>query len=817
MDVQVKPMRIYLFVLIVIFFNADVVAQQNLVPNGDFEDYIACPDGFHQIDSCRGWRSWSDATPDYFNACASGINPTYGVPVNLSGYQYPHSGNGYIGVSNGVSRGPVIKEYITRDIIPMWTGAAYEVSMSVNLSNNYKAFGTNDIGITFYDKGPGYHPGKGIIGVPHIEWKNIVVTDTQDWVRLTAIFVADSSYDNIAIGHFRTVGNIITSPPNSEGYCYYLLDSVVVKLYGSLAYEFKDTALCAGDTLVLRYSSSKKESANIFTMQLSDASGSFAFPVNIGSKISDTSGNIEVVIPLNTPVGNGYKIRMLASDIVDTSYESYAFVITNAAVSRPITNSNEPVCPDDTLHLSAYSSTLGVKYLWQGPNNFYSTLQNPSIPTPSTANSGYYFVIAYKGGCKQVNILEVVVHPAPIGTLATSNTPVCETDTVKLYGTSGITATSFTWTGPNNFYDSGRNITLPGANAVMEGDYILYASDSVCTSTDTINVVVKPIARDFNTKIGNPCVGEELLLTTSSTSVGTTFKWWGPNGLYSEDSFISITNVKFADSGEYTVMAILDGCSSAVSFPVNVRPMPEQFTVSTNSPLCAGSTLILKASSATPDVFYNWYGPGGYVRDTVISNASVAMSGMYVATAVRDGCKISDTVYALVKPMPDSVKPSNNSPIWEGEDLFINAGTSSTGGVYSWSGPNGYKSDLQNITIRTADTSATGWYVVHIDLDGCGFADSTFVEVNGIPDGDGLVLYPNPNDGNFIISGNVNTNEYLLLTITNILEQELYREGLQPVNNHIRHGIDVRGLPTGVYLLNVMTAKKIKRITFVVR
>ncbi|MEO5674859.1 MAG: fibronectin type III domain-containing protein [Chitinophagales bacterium] len=52
---------------------------------------------------------------------------------------------------------------------------------------------------------------------------------------------------------------------------------------------------------------------NFFTAQLSDANGSFASPVNIGSVSGINSGVISATIPLGTPSGTRYHIRVVSS------------------------------------------------------------------------------------------------------------------------------------------------------------------------------------------------------------------------------------------------------------------------------------------------------------------------------------------------------------------------------------------------------------------------------------------------------------------------------------------------------------------------
>ncbi|NDP22071.1 MAG: T9SS type A sorting domain-containing protein [Paludibacter sp.] len=54
-------------------------------------------------------------------------------------------------------------------------------------------------------------------------------------------------------------------------------------------------------------------SGNIFTAQLSNANGSFASPVTIGTLTSTTSGTISATIPGNSAAGTGYRIRIMSS------------------------------------------------------------------------------------------------------------------------------------------------------------------------------------------------------------------------------------------------------------------------------------------------------------------------------------------------------------------------------------------------------------------------------------------------------------------------------------------------------------------------
>lgn len=70
---------------------------------------------------------------------------------------------------------------------------------------------------------------------------------------------------------------------------------------------------------------------NIFTAQLSDQTGSFASPTDIGSVGATTSGTVSVTIPGNQTAGTGYRIRVISSDLATTGSDNGV----DLAISEP--------------------------------------------------------------------------------------------------------------------------------------------------------------------------------------------------------------------------------------------------------------------------------------------------------------------------------------------------------------------------------------------------------------------------------------------------------------------------------------------------
>lgn len=119
--------------------NSKTIYSQNLVLNPSFEDTVASPSTFEEIDNSLFWESPTAASPDYFNDNASGVM-AMPIPYNFAGYQYSRTGNahgGICGACQTTSGGPYdSREYIQGQLSDtLIAGNIYKVSFYVNFSN----------------------------------------------------------------------------------------------------------------------------------------------------------------------------------------------------------------------------------------------------------------------------------------------------------------------------------------------------------------------------------------------------------------------------------------------------------------------------------------------------------------------------------------------------------------------------------------------------------------------------------------------------------------------------------------------------------
>jgi hypothetical protein len=197
--------------LLILIASAVAGKGQNLVPNGDFEQYIGCPMSLSQLDSCSIWMNPAtnmlgmSGTPDYFNACSPGI--LVSVPTNFStSYQPAHSGGAYTGI---ILFHPSVteREYIEVPLtVPLISNTCYHFEMFINLLN-HSASTSDVIGAYFSDTAitgiSNYLPLPFIPQINHIGF----ITDTLNWTSISGNFMAAGGESYLIIGNFNDDAN----------------------------------------------------------------------------------------------------------------------------------------------------------------------------------------------------------------------------------------------------------------------------------------------------------------------------------------------------------------------------------------------------------------------------------------------------------------------------------------------------------------------------------------------------------------------------------------------------------------------------------
>jgi large repetitive protein len=393
-----------------------------------------------------------------------------------------------------------------------------------------------------------------------------------------------------------------------------------------------------------------------------------------------------------------------------------ATTIGNVAQSGASATAPSPICEGQTLTLN---STPGTSYSWAGPSSFSSTLQNPTRPNATTAMAGIYSVTAVgAGACTGTATVSVSVNPKPIVTLSSNASPtaVCVGQAINFTATSSAPGKSCIWGGPNNFTSTEKAPTIASATTAANGVYTVTISDSNnCSNTATTSVTVSNCCSiTVSVNANAVCVGGTLQVSASGVGIAS-YSWSGPNNFTSTLQSPAMSNATTAMAGVYSVTVqgtagVTCTMSATVSATVNAVSVTASAASTT---VLTGGTLSLSASSPTA-TSYLWSGPSAFsstLQNPTRTPATTAMSGIYTVTASNStNCTNTATVSIIICDVV--VSPQVNAAC-VGNTIQLSANGQAVAS-YTWSGPAGFSSTLQNPTRTNADNTMAGVYSVTV-------------------------------------------------------------------------------------------------------
>ena len=453
---------------------------------------------------------------------------------------------------------------------------------------------------------------------------------------------------------------------------------------------------------------------NSFTFSSSSATGTHTYAFNPGSGAPAT-GNTATYGPVSFTSPGTYTVTYSNNNggcIASTS----SVIVIRPQPTVTATN-NGPICVGGN---ATFTGGGGGTYSWTGPNAFSSTLQNPGITNVTTANAGVYTLSVNLNGCGGTATTNLVISSA---TASANNTgPYCAGATIQLNGTAGST---YTWSGPGGFTSSVQNPTIANSTTAMSGNYTFTVNTGGCTATSSTSVTVNPRPVPAATNTGPYCAGSTIQLNVGAF---TTYTWSGPSSFSSNSQNPTVTNSQIGNGGVYTVSVTgTGGCVGTSTTNVVVNPVPSP-VVGSNSPVCLNNAINLNASGGT---LYSWNGPNGFTsanQNPVINGATTAMSGVYTVTVSAAGCSSTGSVNVSV--ISPTASASNTGPYCPGATIQLNTNAALS---YTWNGPNGFTSNLQNPTINSALSVMTGVYSVTLSAGSCTATATTSVSLNPLP------------------------------------------------------------------------------------
>ncbi|MCJ7466580.1 MAG: gliding motility-associated C-terminal domain-containing protein [Maribacter sp.] len=501
---------------------------------------------------------------------------------------------------------------------------------------------------------------------------------------------------------------------------------------------------------------------NEFILELSDAAGNFASPVELG-RVNDQNSNADFdmmfAIPTNTR-GQGYKMRVRSTDPAKTSPTSSAYnmyymdVTTNLNISE-LGNGVPPgsICATGpfTLQVDNIANPETYQYIWYRSG---SELTGEKGHTLNVTQSGMYSAFIDYGpectgsGNTDSNIVDVTIGSTGQGIFINppSNTALCNGDTETL----SINTTDSSWN--YKWYKNGTLILgatnssyiVNAASLGFEGDYqVEISSSSICTERSAAITITN--ADNFTVTRVNPAnlvlLPTQTKTLSATTSANTpTYQWYRNGSLVSgatnaslditQDGtyYVAVTQGGGACPGtiknsEQTIVAIPASFEIVIAFDTPYTPCVSTSAVlntqTINAVLSDGSKIDVTADLET-SFTYQWKKDNTNVAGATSSSISLTSTmenGTYLVDGTLNSFIASSNALSATLLTNEAVTISSTSTIYcsASDTITISTATDLSNETFAW--------QKDGVDITTTDIELTvntpGTYRLVLDKNGC--------------------------------------------------------------------------------------------------
>ncbi|MBI3219275.1 MAG: T9SS type A sorting domain-containing protein [Bacteroidetes bacterium] len=427
------------------------------------------------------------------------------------------------------------------------------------------------------------------------------------------------------------------------------------------------TSFCQGQAFTVNYTVQNScgfpntPASNIFTAQLSDASGSFAAPTDLGTVTASNSGSISANIG-NAPAGTGYRIRVVSSNGSIVSANNGSNLTINASSGNPsvfgTTEWNNYIYSGTAFPISS-NTYLGT---YTETNLSFNTANRWASGTaPSTANTSSG--TAYSGcpvGASNISIsfkrtnftcgyyqIDVPTHDDYLrlfidGTLVFGHTNGC------------CDAHTNVWTG------------FLGPASTVEFQLIQFAGGSGLNAT--FSAATNPLV------VSNPatiCSTSNITLNVSAP-ISLNYSWTPTTGLTPSDGLGASVVAAPTVTTTYTATGTdaTTGCTLTKTVPVTVvspATIPTLSLTNVSSPICSGITT--STISVTGAATYTWSPTTGLTfqnpeKSVAIANPSSTTSYTVTGSTGCQTANINTTVTVQNVPVTPVPATDFGNGVW---------------------------------------------------------------------------------------------------------------------------------------------------------
>lgn len=295
------------------------------------------------------------------------------------------------------------------------------------------------------------------------------------------------------------------------------------------------------------------------------------------------------------------------------------------------------------------------------------------------------------------------------------------------------------------------------------------------------------------------CMGDTITFTATPTNGGTgpTYQWKvdgnnvGTGATYSTSTLTSGQAVTCIMTSNLSGVTNNPATSNTVTITVNPLPL---INAGSDDTICSGDTVQLNASGGS---VYLW--STGDLTSSVLFAPNDTATVSVIGTDVN-GCSDSDSLMIFVTPLPTTPTITQNG-------LVLTSSASAGNQWYMNS------SAISGETNQTYTVTQIGDYWVVVTESNCSSLPSDTInvlstEVEEIKNSYNLNIYPNPNNGNFVINFNTISKGDYKITLTNMLGQIVYKDVVNDFEGSYSKQLNIAEYGKGIYTISLSNDKK---------
>ncbi|MHB8259211.1 MAG: T9SS type A sorting domain-containing protein [Bacteroidia bacterium] len=233
--------------------------------------------------------------------------------------------------------------------------------------------------------------------------------------------------------------------------------------------------------------------------------------------------------------------------------------------------------------------------------------------------------------------------------------------------------------------------------------------------------------------------------------------------------------------------------------------MPIVSATSSLTVVCAGKNSTLTGTGANTYTLV----PGNHLGTSYLITPSSSTIYTLTGMASGSGCKNTATVSVIVNALPIVALSSSQDTVCLGISTTLTASGAST---YSWS-PSASLSSTSGVSIIASPTVTTTYNVIGTDTGTTctNTSNHTIIVsacsgINTISINSSLIsVYPNPNNGAFVIDIPQGNTDMYTIEIRNTLSQIVYIDKIQTNGARFIRNINIENESKGIYSLTIQS------------